>query len=264
MLNLYTSIHLHEIEAAIFIEQKLESTRTRVTYFLTSFDGDRTHFFTLFRRNYGRRSFLQQFLVATLDRAFAFAEMNHIAVFVGQNLYLYVPRTLDITLDINGTIFKRHEGLGLSEFEVCGEIVLRSDDPHSASATARRRLNNYRETDLNCEFFSLVGRFDGFGTSGQDRDPGCFHCPPGLDLIAHHSDHTWTRPDKFDVTVLADLRKRRGFSQKPVTRVNGVNICDFGGADDSGDIKIALGRRRRTDTDRLVGEPDMQSVTVRL
>ncbi len=51
--------------------------------------------------------------MATLDRAFAFAQMNVVAVVVRENLYLDVPRTDDRLLDINSVITKTRESFGL-------------------------------------------------------------------------------------------------------------------------------------------------------
>jgi hypothetical protein len=44
----------------------------------------------------------QKLLVPALDRTFAFAEMNAVTMFVGQNLDLYMSRAFDVTLDVNG------------------------------------------------------------------------------------------------------------------------------------------------------------------
>ena len=51
--------------------------------------------------------------MTALDRAFAFAEVNDIAVFVGENLNLDVPGPFNVSFDIDGTILKRIESFGL-------------------------------------------------------------------------------------------------------------------------------------------------------
>jgi hypothetical protein len=45
--------------------------------------------------------------------------------------------------------------------------------------------------------------------------------------------------------------------QKPVTWVNTIGISNFSHADNSGDIEVAFGRRRRTNANSLISEPDM-------
>ncbi len=44
--------------------------------------------------------------------------------------------------------------------------------------------------------------------------------------------------------------------------MNGVDICNFCGRDDGGNVEIAVGRTRRTDADGLVGKANMQGVAV--
>src|SRR5690242_2967100 len=44
--------------------------------------------------------------------------------------------------------------------------------------------------------------------------------------------------------------------------MNRVNVEDFRRADDSGNVQIALRRRRGADADRLIGEPHMQRIAI--
>jgi hypothetical protein len=44
-----------------------------------------------------------------LNRAFALAEVNHVTVFVRQNLNLDMAWTLDVALDINAAVFESRE-----------------------------------------------------------------------------------------------------------------------------------------------------------
>jgi hypothetical protein len=91
---------------------------------------------------------------------------------------------------------------------------LPADDPHSASAAACRRFDNYRKTDLECELFRFFGDSIGSGCPEESELP-----PPslsvGLDLIAHHCDNFGSRADKFYIAVFADLCESCRFRQKP-------------------------------------------------
>ena len=53
-----------------------------------------------------------------LDGTFAFAKMDDVVVFVGQNLDLDMTRTFDIPLDVNRSILERGKGLGLGKLKV--------------------------------------------------------------------------------------------------------------------------------------------------
>ena len=46
--------------------------------------------------------------------------------------------------------------------------------------------------------------------------------------------------------------------------MNGVGARDLGGADDRGDVQVALGAARRPDADVLVGKADVQRVLIGL
>ena len=91
------------------------------------------------------------------------------------------------------------------------ELLLVSDDPHSASASTGGRLNDNGKSDLKCKPPGLIGRIDRIGASGKDWHARCLHRSAGLNLIAHHANYTWLWPYKLDVAVLADLCERLGF-----------------------------------------------------
>ena len=46
--------------------------------------------------------------------------------------------------------------------------------------------------------------------------------------------------------------------------MDGVDVGDFGGGDDGGDVEIAVGGPRRADADGLVGKADVERVAVGL
>src|SRR5262249_52981485 len=58
-----------------------------------------------------RRALLDDLLMAPLNRALALAEMNAVAVTVGEHLNLDMPGPLEIALEIHAPIAKRREGL---------------------------------------------------------------------------------------------------------------------------------------------------------
>ena len=177
----------------------------------------------------------------SLDRAFAFAQMDHVSVFIGQHLYLNVSRPLDISFDINRAVLKRVQRLGLGEFQIAVKFAFLTHNTHSASAAAGRCLDDQRKTDLESDLSCFFGRFDRVGAAGQDRHAGRRHCTSCLDLVAHHGDHIRPRTDEFDIAVFADLGKSRRFSQKTITGMDSVDVCDLGRTDDRRDVQVALG-----------------------
>ncbi len=200
-----------------------------------------------------------------LDRTFAFAEMNTVAVLICQYLDLDMPRPLDIAFDVNRAVLECRESLGLCQ--------TRAGWPSSSSVRTIRiprppppaaALMITGNPIFFAEYLCLVSGFDRIRAAGQNRNAGRGHRPSCLDLIAHHADHIRSRPDEFDVAVFADLGEGLGFGKKAISRMDGVDVSDLGRTDDRGNIQIALGRRRRSDAYSLIGISDMQSFAISL
>src|SRR5262249_1549417 len=99
MLHLDSGIHFHEIKILAIIYQKLEGADIRIPNFLDRlYDAGSDFLAQRWRHDDGRR-LLNQLLVAALNRALPFAEMNGVAVFVRHDLKLDMTRPLDELLD---------------------------------------------------------------------------------------------------------------------------------------------------------------------
>ncbi len=100
------------------------------------------------------------------------------------------------------------------------------------------------------------------GAAGQDGQAGLLHRAARLDLVAHHADDLGARADELDVARLADFGELRRLGEEAVARMDGINVGDFGGGDDRGDVQVALRRGGGADADGLVGEAHVQRVAV--
>ena len=92
VLDLDARVHLHEEVVAVRREQPLDRPRRAVAGRARRVDGDLPDPLAQLGRDRGRRRLLDELLVAALDRAVALAEMDHVAVRVGEHLHLDVPR----------------------------------------------------------------------------------------------------------------------------------------------------------------------------
>src|SRR5690606_28468013 len=79
---------------------------------------------------------LDDFLVAALDRAFALAEMNDIAVLVPQHLNFDVPGIDDELLDENPVVAEARLRLGARRVELLLQLSPVVGDAHALAATA--------------------------------------------------------------------------------------------------------------------------------
>ena len=109
MLDLQPRIHLDEVEPAVFV-QELEGSRPAVADLAACRDASRAHRLAHFRVDPGSRSLFEHFLVPALHRAVALAEMHDVAVGIGKDLELDVPRVLEILLEVDGVVAERRAG----------------------------------------------------------------------------------------------------------------------------------------------------------
>ncbi len=63
-------------------------------------------------RQPGRRRFLEHFLMAALHRAIALAQVNGVAMLVGQYLEFDMARIVEVFLHVNGIVVERCRRLG--------------------------------------------------------------------------------------------------------------------------------------------------------
>ena len=106
MLDLDAFVNLEEIIVALVIGHELHRSRIHVAGLMRNTQGGLTHLLPEIRHlgHQRRRRFLNQLLIAALDGAIAFAEMNDVAFGVAQNLVLNMARVLDEFLDVHPAI----------------------------------------------------------------------------------------------------------------------------------------------------------------
>src|ERR1041385_6605710 len=113
--------------------------------------------------------------MSTLNRTFALAQINAIAMLVGHHLNLDVTRMFDVSLDVDIAILERRRGFSRRGLQRVAQFVFGIDDAHAATATAARGFDDYRKSNLAGQldpfFFGLNSGF----ASGQNWNPGFSH-----------------------------------------------------------------------------------------
>ena len=189
------------------------------------------------RRDDRRRRLLEHLLVAPLQRALALAEREHVAVGVGDDLHLDVPRARQEALDEHAVVAEAGLGLALGGGDRLVELVGARDDAHPAPTAARRGLDQQRVGVRR-----RVPRRP-TTTPRPARRPRGRRLGPHL--VAHQLDRVRARPDEHHV-LAARAGERRVLRQEPVARVHGVGAAPS----DADDL---LDRQIRRDAHRLVG-----------
>ena len=68
--------------------------------------------------------------------------------------------------------------------------------------------------------------------------------------------------DEMNIVFFQNLGEARVLRQEAVARMHRVGAGDLAGRKQSGDVEVAVARRRRADAYALVGEADMHGVGI--
>src|ERR1700730_6262408 len=180
--------------------------------------------------------------------------MNNLAVLIPQHLKLDVPRTLQKTLRVHVWIAKGLLGFTASRLIRGEQFALVANDAHSAASSSSYRFKDQRIPYPRRLLAQLLFAFHNPLASGNRREPRSFHLAPRAILFSHHLDHFGSRPDESNFGSLAHFREISVLGKKSVTRVDGIDIGDFRGANDLRNIQIAFAAARRADAYGFVGK----------
>ena len=264
MLDLQPRVHLQEVEALVLSGDELDRAGAVVADGYSQRDRLLAHFLAGRFVEQRARRFLDDFLVAALDRAFALAEIDDMAVLVAQHLDLDMARIGDEFLDEDAVVaearFCFRAGAGKSVFHLGAAM----GDAHALAAAAGGGLDHHRIADLVGDLDRLLVVLDDAEMAGHGRDLGGGRRALALDLVAHGGDGLGVRPDEDDAGFGQRLGEGRALGEKAVARMHGLGAARLAGGDDLVDDQIALRRRRRADQNRVVGHLDMERVAVGL
>ena len=210
-----------------------------------------------------RRRNFDQLLVAALDGAVAFEQMNNVAVCIGQHLDLDVTRTGNALFQEDLGASKCLAGLGKNAVVVAAQLDFVVTAPDAASTASGGCLQHHRITDIGCQSDGLGDAGKIGVTAGHHRDARRLHTAPRLDLVTHAADHVRAGTDELDAAALADARQFGVFGQKTVAGVECITAGRRGEIHNTVGIQIA-GHRVRPDVVRLRGFLDVQGMPVRV
>ena len=188
-----------------------------------------------------------------LQRAFALADVDDVAVLIAEDLHFDVPRRGDEFLGIDRAVAEERLRLAGDAIERRSKIFLALDEPHSFPAAAGRGFDHDREAGVARERLDLIERFHRFGQPRHDRHARGLHPLPRLGLRSHRVDRFGRRADEEDAGIAAGAREARVLREEAVAGMNGVGAGLLRGVEDAIDAQVALARRRGPDRHRLVG-----------
>ena len=107
MLDLNARVHLQEIELSLLVEQEFDGARPDIADRLGGADGGCAHAHSKFLRDRRGGRFLDDLLMAALDRAIALAHVDDRTLFVAENLHLDMARADQRTLQQQPAVAER-------------------------------------------------------------------------------------------------------------------------------------------------------------
>lgn len=264
VLDLDTSIDFDEIKVLVFVEEELDRSCIGIVCLFDDSQCSLAKLVSVASIEEGTGRLFYHFLVSPLYGAVSFVKMQGVSVLIGEDLDLDVPRFEDEFFEIDTGIAEGGLGFSLR----CGKCLPQADivvdGAHSPAAAASRGLYDDGIAELACEFegFGLIGH----GSCGAryDRDVSLLGQPASLDFVTKKPHSFDGRADEFYSAVITDLCKLDILRQEAVAGVYGVDVGDFGGADNSGYVKVAFCRCGRADADSLVGEFEIGAAGISL
>jgi len=266
VLHLQTRVHLKEVEAhagrVCAADDEFDRARTVVADGLRQRDGLLAHGFAHFGRDERRGRLLDDLLVAALDRAFALAEVEHIAVLVAEHLDLDVARLDDELLDEHAVVAEARKPLALGRLEALAHVLLGVSEAHTLAAAAGRGLHHHRIADFVRNADGVLGVLDLADEAGDDVDT----CRLGellrFDLVAHRGDGIGRRADEGDVLFGELLREPFTLREETVAGVYRFGAGRLAGRDDRVAEQVGFGGGRRAEPHGLVRHLHVQRTGV--
>ncbi len=262
MLDLQPGVHLQEVEVAVLVDDELDGARRLVIHGLGERHRLRAHVFAGGLVEERRRRFLDHFLVTPLQRAFALVEVHSVAMAVGHDLDLDVPRFLDEFLDEDLVVTETRAGLVRGTFETVAAFSVVAGDAHALAAAAGGRLEHDRVADVLGHLDGVIGVLHRAGEARDRVDAGLVGQLLGRDLVAHRLDRAGVRADEDDIRRVQGRPELGVLGQETVARVHGLGARVQAGLDDLVLQQIALRRGRRADMHGLIGHLHMQRITI--
>ncbi len=148
MLDLQPRIHFEKVEIALAIDDELDRAGRAVIDGASQRHRLRAHCRAGHIVEERARRLLDDLLMPALDRAFALAEIDDVAVRVAQHLDFDMPRLLDVLFDKDAVVGKARPSLAGRRAEPVARLLVRGCDAHALAAAAGRSLEHDRVADI--------------------------------------------------------------------------------------------------------------------
>ena len=257
MLHLQSGVDLHEIEIAGGTDDELDRAGIGVVDGLAGLDGGGAHGCAQLGGDERRGRFFDDLLIASLGRALALIEVDHLARMVAEDLDLDMARALDIALQQHPILAESAARLALAGFQCGLKFGCGSDHTHALAAAAVGRLDHQRKTHAlgfareqrGVLIFARVAR--------HHRHAGRAHQVLGTGLAAHlaHRGGAGAHPDQSGRDH--GIGKFGVLAEESEAWMDGLGTGSQRSLDDPVSAQVRIRRRRSTDPATFVGQAHM-------
>ena len=148
MLDLDPRIDLDEVEVMVGVDQELAGAGIDIAGLAGQPDGGLAQRMPDLERERRGGRFLDELLVAALERAVPVPAVDDVPVLVGQDLDLDMARSVDELLDVDAGVLEGGLGLVAGGLQRDRKVLLVAADPHALAAAPRGRLDEHGVADL--------------------------------------------------------------------------------------------------------------------
>ena len=185
VLHLNPGVHFHEIKAPATVQQKLNRSCTLIIDAAGCCYSCIAHSSSKLGVQCRTRCFLQQLLVAALNRAIPLPQMNHVAVAICQHLHFHMTWPVDEFLHVQARVAEGGLRFPLGCFVQIRQLIGTGHEAHTPATTACGGLDHHRIAHLFRQDRSLLGIGQQTFTSRNGGDTHRLHRRLGCGFIPH-------------------------------------------------------------------------------
>ena len=170
--------------------------------------------------------------------------------------------SLEVALDVDAAILKCGGCLSRCSFQSLAQFVFGMNDAHAPATAAGGCFYDNRKSNLARQSQPFGFRRYRFRTARKHRQAGFRHRASSFNLVAHQTNDVRRRANELDIAGGADFGKVGRLGQEPVTWMNRVDVENFCGTDDGGNIQVTLSGRRRANACCFIGKAHMKRIAI--
>ena len=183
--------------------------------------------------------------------------MHHVAVTVGKNLDLDVPRRLHIFFDQHPRVAERRLRLALRPFQGLHKVSRLIDAAHPLATAARHRFDQDRKAHLLRLARQHRRRLIFAQVARHHRHPSLDHQNLRRVFEPHSANGARGRSDENQSSLRARLGKIRIFRQETIARMHGLRAAHPRRVQDRLDVQITFPHRCRPNPHGLIRHRNM-------